>query len=173
MTGGTLYDIIHKKSAKYFFDNWRNARNKGTQQVGGSHMVSLAVQTAAVDVMIADDGGNPDCDLADGDHYQDYACPIDWAPDPLLPDRSETGGAHASNCVADYMKTSWRSLNNYYGWSYDNNVPPAFRRYVRNFSDYDYGATLYWFSAFDWESYKAEIDAGRPWSCWLIAMVTT
>ena len=23
---GTLFDIIHKKSAKYFFANWRNAQ---------------------------------------------------------------------------------------------------------------------------------------------------
>ena len=49
VAGGTLYDIIHKKSAKYFFNNWRNARNQGTQQVSGGEMVSLAVQTAAVE----------------------------------------------------------------------------------------------------------------------------
>jgi len=49
VTGGTLFDIWHKKSAKYFFDNWRNARNKGTQQIGGGEMVSLAIQTAVVE----------------------------------------------------------------------------------------------------------------------------
>ncbi len=47
--GGTLYDVLHKRSAKYFFDNWRNANNKGNKQVGGGEMVSLAVQTAVVD----------------------------------------------------------------------------------------------------------------------------
>ena len=46
---GTLYDIVHKRSAKYFFNNWRNANDKGTQQVGGGEMVSLAVQTAVVE----------------------------------------------------------------------------------------------------------------------------
>ncbi len=51
VAGGTLYDIVHKKSAKYFFNNWRNANNKGTRQVGGGEMVSLAVQTAVVDVL--------------------------------------------------------------------------------------------------------------------------
>ena len=51
VAGGTLFDIIHKKSAKYFFDNWRNARNKGTRQVGGGEMASIAAQTAVVDVM--------------------------------------------------------------------------------------------------------------------------
>ncbi len=49
VAGGTLFDIVHKKSAKYFFDNWRNTKNKGTQQVGGGEMVSLAVQTAVVE----------------------------------------------------------------------------------------------------------------------------
>ena len=49
VAGGTLYDIWHKKSAKYFFNNWRNAKNKGTQQVGGGEMVSLAIQTAVVE----------------------------------------------------------------------------------------------------------------------------
>ena len=49
VVGGTLFDIIHKKSAKYFFDNWQNAINKGTRQVGGGEMVSLAIQTAVVE----------------------------------------------------------------------------------------------------------------------------
>jgi hypothetical protein len=51
VAGGTLFDIVHKKSAKYFFDNWRNAKAKGSQDVGGGEMVSLAIQTAAVDVL--------------------------------------------------------------------------------------------------------------------------
>ena len=51
VAGGTLFDIVHKKSAKYFFDNWRKAKSKGTQPVGGGDMVSLAVQTAVVEVM--------------------------------------------------------------------------------------------------------------------------
>ena len=51
VAGGTLFDIMHKKSARYFFDNWRNAKNKGTRQVGGGEMVSLAMQTAVVDVL--------------------------------------------------------------------------------------------------------------------------
>ena len=46
---GTLYDIIHKRSAKYFVDNWRNAKAKGGQKVSGGDMVSLAVQTVVVD----------------------------------------------------------------------------------------------------------------------------
>ena len=51
VAGGTLLDIMHKKSAKYFFDNWQNARSKGTRQVGSGEMASVAVQTALVDVL--------------------------------------------------------------------------------------------------------------------------
>ena len=29
VAGGTLFDMIEKKSATYFFNNWRNAKNKG------------------------------------------------------------------------------------------------------------------------------------------------
>ena len=50
VVGGTLFDIIHKRSARYFFDNWRDSKNKATKQVGGGEMVSIAVQTAVVDV---------------------------------------------------------------------------------------------------------------------------
>ncbi len=49
VAAGTLFDIVHKKSAKYFFNNWRHAKNKGTRQVSGGEMVSLAIQTAVVE----------------------------------------------------------------------------------------------------------------------------
>lgn len=51
--GGTVYDTLHKKSARYFFDNWRNAANKGTRPVGSAEMVSLAARTLAVEVLAA------------------------------------------------------------------------------------------------------------------------
>ena len=51
VAAGTLFDIIHKRSARYFFDNWRNSRSKAKQQVGGGQMAVIAVQTAVVDVM--------------------------------------------------------------------------------------------------------------------------
>jgi hypothetical protein len=50
VVGGTLFDVLHKGSAKYFFDNWHDARKKGTKRVGGGRMVSIAIQTAVVDV---------------------------------------------------------------------------------------------------------------------------
>jgi len=51
VAGGTLFDIIHKKSARYFFDNWRDSNNQAKQRVGSGEMMSIAVQTAVVDVM--------------------------------------------------------------------------------------------------------------------------
>jgi predicted small integral membrane protein len=47
---GTLIDVVHKGSARYFFANWRRSKNKG-QQVGGGELVSIAAKTAVVDVL--------------------------------------------------------------------------------------------------------------------------
>ncbi len=51
VVAGTLFDVIHKKSARYFFDNWRNSKAKAKKQVGAGDMVAIAVQTAVVDVL--------------------------------------------------------------------------------------------------------------------------
>jgi len=51
VAAGTLFDIVHKGSAKYFFDNWRRSKAKGVQQVEGGQLMSIAVQTAVVDVL--------------------------------------------------------------------------------------------------------------------------
>jgi hypothetical protein len=51
VAAGTLFDIVHKGSAKYFFDNWRKSNNKGSQQLGGGEWVSIAVKTGLVDVL--------------------------------------------------------------------------------------------------------------------------
>lgn len=51
VAAGTLYDMAHKKSAAYFFKNWRSANGRATQNVSGGRMVSLAIQTVAVDAL--------------------------------------------------------------------------------------------------------------------------
>lgn len=51
VAGGTLFDIMHKKSARFFFNNWHKSKTKATQQVSDGKMLSIAVQTAVVDVM--------------------------------------------------------------------------------------------------------------------------
>jgi hypothetical protein len=55
---GTLFDIIHKGSAQYFFANWNKSRNKG-KQLGGGELASIAVQTAVVDVLTSGEFCNP------------------------------------------------------------------------------------------------------------------
>jgi len=49
VAGGTLLDMSMKKSATYFFNHWRNARNRGTRQVGAGRIVVLAIETAVVE----------------------------------------------------------------------------------------------------------------------------
>lgn len=56
---GTLYDVVHKGSARYFFANWRKAKETGQRPVGGGEMVSIAAKTAVVDVMTSGEFCNP------------------------------------------------------------------------------------------------------------------
>ena len=51
VVAGTLFDIIHKGSARYFFQNLRKSKASAKKQVGGGELVSIAVQTAVVDVL--------------------------------------------------------------------------------------------------------------------------
>jgi hypothetical protein len=51
VAAGTLFDILHKGSAKYFFDNWRKSKSKGAKQIGGGEWVSLVIKTGLVDVL--------------------------------------------------------------------------------------------------------------------------
>jgi hypothetical protein len=51
VAAGTLFDIVYKGSAKYFFDNWRKSKSKGTKQVDGGQLVSIAIKTGVVDVL--------------------------------------------------------------------------------------------------------------------------
>ena len=46
--------------------------------------------------------------IASEEHYNDYSLPNDEEGD-IQPDKSELGGAHANNCVADFTKTSFSS----------------------------------------------------------------
>ena len=59
VVAGTLFDIVHKQSAKYFFENWRSGRTKGDRQVGGGEIATLAVKTLAVDVATSAEFCNP------------------------------------------------------------------------------------------------------------------
>jgi hypothetical protein len=59
VVAGTLFDVVHKGSAKYFFRNMRKSKAKGARPVGGGELVSIAVQTAVVDVLASGEFCNP------------------------------------------------------------------------------------------------------------------
>ena len=50
VVAGTLFDIVHKGSARYFFDNWRSSKSKGAKPDRWRRMVSLVIKTVLVDV---------------------------------------------------------------------------------------------------------------------------
>ncbi|MFT5656966.1 MAG: hypothetical protein ACI9KN_000237 [Gammaproteobacteria bacterium] len=56
---GTLFDVIHKKSAQYFFENWRKSKTRATKPVSGGDVASMAVQTLVVEVATSAEFCNP------------------------------------------------------------------------------------------------------------------
>ncbi len=49
--GGTLLDMRHKQSAKYFFENSKKAQGNARKKVGGVKKTGLAVKTVASEVL--------------------------------------------------------------------------------------------------------------------------
>lgn len=49
--GGTVLDMMHKKSAKYFFENAEKAAKSAKRTVGAGEKVSIAVSTVASEVI--------------------------------------------------------------------------------------------------------------------------
>jgi Peptidase C10 family len=118
-----------------------------------------STQTSAVDQAIAseDTSLNPQ-------HYEDYSLPDDSGQPSPLNDKSEApaGDEHTNNCVADFMRTSWSSEGNYYGWSFSNMIGPAFQNYVSLASSYSASSTDYYPSTMTWSILTTEIDNDRP-----------
>jgi hypothetical protein len=59
VAAGTLFDVVHKGSARYFFQNMRKSKAKGARPLGGGELVSIAVQTVVVDVLASGEFCNP------------------------------------------------------------------------------------------------------------------
>ena len=123
-----------------------------------------STQTNEVDQAIAT-GNGPNT------HYSDYSLPIDDPdvdPQPL-PDLSEPppGDEHPSDCLGDFMETSWSAANNYYGWSWFSHVDDALVGYT-DWANMTYGASYEaasWgetWGTFTWEKFRQEIDNDRP-----------
>jgi hypothetical protein len=49
--GGTIFDVIHKKSAKYFFDSAAKAKANAKREVSGGEKMSIAMKTVTHDVL--------------------------------------------------------------------------------------------------------------------------
>jgi hypothetical protein len=58
--GGTLLDVVHKKSAKYFFEKGQSLKKLATREVGGGEKASIAVSTIANEVLTSSEFANPE-----------------------------------------------------------------------------------------------------------------
>ncbi len=119
-----------------------------------------STQTWEVNQAIASQGnaGNPQ-------HYEDYSLPIDNGQPTPIPDKSEppAGDEHASNCIADFMHTSWSAEWNYYGWSWSSDIGPAFFDYVEYAApEYEQTYSNFYYNSGTWDLVKTEIDNDRP-----------
>jgi len=59
VVAGTVLDMVHKGSARYFFANMASAKAKRKRALGGGELASIAVRTAVVDVMTSGEFCNP------------------------------------------------------------------------------------------------------------------
>ncbi|MEP3524921.1 MAG: hypothetical protein ABJN24_05790 [Hyphomicrobiales bacterium] len=59
VAGGTLFDVIHKQSAKYFFRKGKKSEQNAVRNVSGGEKVSLAVKTTVSDVLTSSEFCNP------------------------------------------------------------------------------------------------------------------
>jgi len=57
--GGTVLDMIHKKSAQYFFENAKKAEKSAKHTVTGGEKVSMAVATVTSEVLTSSEFQNP------------------------------------------------------------------------------------------------------------------
>lgn len=56
---GTIMDILHKKSAQYFFENAKKAERSAKRQVSGGEKFGLALKTLGKEVLTSGEFANP------------------------------------------------------------------------------------------------------------------
>ena len=59
VVGGTVIDMVHKKSAKYFFAKAKAAEANRTRELGAGDKIGIAVSTVAIDVATSAEFCNP------------------------------------------------------------------------------------------------------------------
>ena len=57
--GGTILDMIHKKSAQYFFENAKKAKKSATRSVSGGEKTSIAASVLVKEVLTSGEFSNP------------------------------------------------------------------------------------------------------------------
>ncbi|MBU1214669.1 MAG: adenylyl-sulfate reductase [Gammaproteobacteria bacterium] len=57
--GGTILDMLHKKSAKYFFENAKKAQKSAKRSVSGGEKASIAVSVLVNEVLTSGEFSNP------------------------------------------------------------------------------------------------------------------
>ncbi len=58
VVGGTVLDMIHKKSAQYFFENAKKAEKSAKRSVGSGEKASLAISTLTSEVLTSSEFNN-------------------------------------------------------------------------------------------------------------------
>ena len=59
VVGGTILDVIHKRSGKYFFENAKKAQKNARRTVGAGEKAGLAVKTLTNEVLTSSEFANP------------------------------------------------------------------------------------------------------------------
>lgn len=59
VVGGTILDMLHKKSAQYFFENAKKAQKNAKRSLDGNEKVALALKTVANEVLTSAEFANP------------------------------------------------------------------------------------------------------------------
>ncbi|MFZ0257694.1 MAG: adenylyl-sulfate reductase [Gammaproteobacteria bacterium] len=59
VVGGTLLDVIHKRSAKYFFEAGKKSKESRTRELSGGEKAGIAIKTIAEDVLTSAEFCNP------------------------------------------------------------------------------------------------------------------
>ena len=54
---GTLFDIIHKKNVKYFFENAKKAKKQATKTLGAGEKASIVLKTVASEILTTSELG--------------------------------------------------------------------------------------------------------------------
>ena len=57
--GGTILDMMHKKSAKYFFENAKKAKKSAKRSVSGGEKAAIAASVLAKEVLTSGEFSNP------------------------------------------------------------------------------------------------------------------